>query len=535
MPATPPDRPRYQPSGKVEAAPFLFMSGVTLTVAVAVGFIVHLCVVLRFPGVLFGPLFGGIAVTIPVGLAVLMGKCRNPWLGAMLGLASGVVVFLTPFQCDLVAARGFDHIIRVDQLPGWIDDHVHNNEIWEPGWPGKPRPVAEADVIFRYLLLAAGLLAGCSVPTLAGRFVCERPFSEEHSRWFSSWSTQLTRASGRAVTDALVSRNSDALRGALRPVGPGDSTGFTLIKLAYLKEEPTTPVYASVVLVQRGKSESTWPKWLAHRWELTPGEAAIFAEKFLIPQAVFSPRPTGTAPGERVSTLVAAKVLSVPDQEAGLILSDKNRWIATVLGLLPTFLGLGSCGLAALIAVTQADELTGWEIAAIVLGGVAIAVGALVWMGYFSDYIPSLWYHRVARRVLAERPESFVQPDDPGAFFIQMIPRKNWGRVMLENADEVGFMRLDTTRVVILFEGDRERWMIPRESVISCELEAFDIGPNDPNAGPAFWLVVLKANVGGVVWEAPIAPRPTVLAKHTPSGRRLRAEDLHRRIRGLLQ
>jgi hypothetical protein len=112
-----------------------------------------------------------------------------------------------------------------------------------------------------------------------------------------------------------------------------------------------------------------------------------------------------------------------------------------------------------------------------------------------------------------------------------MIPRKNWGRVMLENAEELGFMRLDETRGFILFEGDRERWMIPRESVVSYDLEAFDIGPTDPNAGPAFWLVVLKVNVDGRVWEAPLAMRPISLSRGTPTTRRLDNERLRNRIR----
>lgn len=530
--AAPQDRPRYQPSGKIEAVAFVPLSCGALVVAAGVGFLVHLCVVLRFPGALFGPLFGGIATAAAVGLAVWLGKCRNPWLAALLGAASGAVVLLAAFQCDLVAARGLDHIFRVDLLPGWIDDHVHNNEIWEPGRPGNPRPAAEADVIFRYGFLFVGLFAGCSVPAITGWIVAARPFSEEHNRWFTSWSARLTRSSGRAITDALESKNAEALRTAFKPLGPGDDAkGFVFLTLAYLTDEPAAPVYMSVVLVPRGKSDSAWPKWLARRWELTPSEAAIFAEEFLIPQAAFGTRRPGTLPGERVSTSVAAKVFSLPDQDAGLILSAKNRWLATGLGLAPFFVGVLGGAAAIAAAVIYYEELELGAVVALAVVGAAMAVVGLVWLGYFVDYLPSRYYHAVARRVIAERPEAFVRPDDPGALFIQTVPRKNWGRVMMENADDVGFLLLDSARGVILFEGDRERWMIPRESVVSCELEAFDVGPNDPNVGPVFWLVALKANVGGVVWEAPIAPRPVELAKHTPASRRLRAEELQRQIR----
>jgi hypothetical protein len=155
-------------------------------------------------------------------------------------------------------------------------------------------------------------------------------------------------------------------------------------------------------------------------------------------------------------------------------------------------------------------------------------------MVLYGDYLPARYFLGQARRLIAQRPDPFVQADDPDAFFIQRIPRANWGRVMLENADEVGLMILDATRGVILYEGDRERWAIPRESVVGCELEAFDIGPSDPNVGPAYWLVVLRVALDGRVWEVPLAPRPVTLSKQTPSTRRRDAEVLQARIRRVL-
>jgi hypothetical protein len=187
------------------------------------------------------------------------------------------------------------------------------------------------------------------------------------------------------------------------------------------------------------------------------------------------------------------------------------------------------------VAAVYYDDLGLAEFIAVVVGGVLSLAGSLAWLALYADYLPARYLHGQARRLIADRPDPFVHPDDPGAFFVQMIPRKNWGRVMLENAEELGFMRLDEERGVILFEGDRERWMIPRESVVSCELEAFDIGPADPVAGPAFWLVVLKVNTDGRVWEVSLAPRPVTLVKLTPTTRRLDAERLRDRIRRVIE
>jgi len=532
------DRPRYRASGKIEAAPFLLLACGVIVVAIGVGFLVHLCVVLRFPGALLGPLFGGLAVTVAVALAVRVGKCRNSWLAGMLGVAAGSVVLLAAFQFNMVAARGNDHIIRVDLLPSWIDDHVHNNVIWEPGWPGQPRPVTEADVIFRYGLLFVGLFAGCAFPAITGWSMAAKPFSETHNRWFKTWLTRLTRESGEAVVDALTRNNVEMLPHVIKPFISGKSkqppTAFTQLTLEYLACEPDTPVYLSAVLVPIGKSETIWPKTLAKRWELTATEATIFATAFTIPEALFGNRREGTQLGDRIATEIAARVLVIPDQEAGLILSAGNRWLSTFMAASPLLMGLGIGAVAGGVAAINADELELPLLVVLGLVSVLSVIGGLVWMAMFADFLPSWHYHRVARRVVAERAEAIVHPDDPAAEFVQVVPRKNWGRVMLENADDVGFLLLDQRRGVILYEGDFERWIIPRESVISFELEAFDVGPPDPTAGAAFWLVVLKANVGGKVWEAPVAPRPYNLTKHTPHTRRQRAEELQARVRGCL-
>jgi len=529
------DRPRYRTSGKINAAPFMLLACGAIVVAIGVGFLVQLCVVLRFPGALLGPLFGGLAVTIAVAIAVWCGKCRNSWLAGLLGVAAGAVVLLAAFQFNLVAAHGNDHILRVNLLPSWIDDHVHNNVIWEPGWPGQPRPVTEADVIFRYGLLFVGLFAGCAVPAITGWLMAAKPFSESHNRWFKTWVTRLTRESGEAVIDALTGNNEEILSHVIKPFISGKSkkppTAFTQLTLEYIASEPDTPVYLSVVMVPIGKSQSVWPKTLARRWELTTTEAMTFATAFTIPEAMFGERCEGTQPGDRAATAIAARVLVLPDQEAGLILSAGNRWFSTLMALSPLFLGLGVGAVAGGVAAIHADELELPVLIGLGVLSVVSVIGGLVWMGMFADFLPSWHYHRVACRVVAERAESLVHPDDPAAQFVQVVPRKNWGRVMLGNADDVGFLLLDQSRGVILYEGDFERWIIPRESVISVNLEAFDVGPTDPTAGAAFWLVVLKANVGGKVWEAPVAPRPFNLTKHTPITRRRRAEELQARVR----
>ena len=42
---------------------------------------------------------------------------------------------------------------------------------------------------------------------------------------------------------------------------------------------------------------------------------------------------------------------------------------------------------------------------------------------------------------------------------------------MLETASDVGFLRLDSARGLLLFEGDKERYWVPAGAILSCEVE----------------------------------------------------------------
>jgi hypothetical protein len=536
----PPDRQKYAPSGRLEAAPFVVLCAITIGVALLGAFVVHLTCTLTFPSAIFGPLLAGMPLAGVVAIAVRVGRCRSPWAGAALGVFAGLFLYFGAFQFGLAAARGNDHFPRVDLLPAYLDNHVRDSDLWE----GRPAPFRRRaqprteELVFRWSILAAGCVVSLLVPTLVGWSVGGKPFNEEHGRWLKAWPVRVTRRSGEAVAEAVYWRDAERLRESIKPLPPGEkhdpAEGFAHLLIEYLPGEAGAPVYLSVNVVGPGKSPSGLPRWIVSRWELDPDEAAAVADVLPIPNSAFGTRREGTLPGDRVRTAIGAKVIELPDQDAGLVLSSGNLWVATVIGLAPLVLGICGGVAAGLVGTIYYDDLGEVEFGAVVAAGVISVVASLAWMTLYGDYLPARYFLGQARRVIAQRPDPFVHADDPDAFFIQRIPRANWGRVMLENADEVGLMLLDAARGVILYEGDRQRWAIPRESVVGCELEAFDIGPSDPNVGPAFWLVVLRVNVDGRVWEVPLAPRPVTLSKQTPTTRRRDAEALQARVRRVL-
>jgi hypothetical protein len=71
-------------------------------------------------------------------------------------------------------------------------------------------------------------------------------------------------------------------------------------------------------------------------------------------------------------------------------------------------------------------------------------------------------------RILGARPHRVVSPGEPGAFFVQVVPRERWPIAMMEDATDRGWLAVDRTNARLLFEGVRERWIIPVACLEAC-------------------------------------------------------------------
>src|SRR5262249_5594854 len=145
----------------------------------------------------------------------------------------------------------------------------------------------------------------------------------------------------------------------------------------------------------------------------------------------------------------------------------------------------------------------------------AVLVVTLVLTAKYADYLAMRVQQSWIVSAIRRRGNAHVDPDDADAFYVGLIPRKNWGKIMAENAEDIGYAKIDPLRRVLLFEGDRQRWTIPAASIEACEMAEFCVGPVGPDDGNVFAVAVLKANVGGRVWEAPLAAGKVVPQRRT--------------------
>jgi hypothetical protein len=137
------------------------------------------------------------------------------------------------------------------------------------------------------------------------------------------------------------------------------------------------------------------------------------------------------------------------------------------------------------------------------------------------------------RAELMQRADAIVDPSNPDAILAEIIPRRNWGQFLLQNAEDRGLLFLDTEKRRILFEGDNKRYQIPVEAIVSCEMETMDRGTE--NDGVPVGLVVLSARDHMGPREIPIRPIRTVAGDPLGGNYVERSRELQRRIIELSQ
>ena len=123
------------------------------------------------------------------------------------------------------------------------------------------------------------------------------------------------------------------------------------------------------------------------------------------------------------------------------------------------------------------------------------------------DFLVARYIRGVTLRELKRRPRPLVRTDDPGALFVQVIPRANWAKLKLLDCTDIGFLRADPQRHELLFEGDKECYRIPADAIVSCDVELFVAGEGSHGATKLYRVVLQLNHASGNFLEIPFAQR----------------------------
>jgi hypothetical protein len=161
----------------------------------------------------------------------------------------------------------------------------------------------------------------------------------------------------------------------------------------------------------------------------------------------------------------------------------------------------------------------------------------LVWILFFASYPTSRFMLRRTRHAFELRANPAVDLNDPDLFFVDIIPRINWVKAMMENASDIGFLEINARRRELIFEGDRERYWIPVESILEVKHE-FWAAPtkHQLQSSPTLsHVVVVRAMTADGPWETWFYRRHNMFRMQTPKRRLADSMELESKIRELMR
>ncbi|MBI3410644.1 MAG: hypothetical protein HY040_20095 [Planctomycetes bacterium] len=233
-----------------------------------------------------------------------------------------------------------------------------------------------------------------------------------------------------------------------------------------------------------------------------------------------------------------ADITPVPLSQRGRVLTSSAKWMENGLFLLqflvfaaiafaPAILG-GVLATRRLFPGNQALSFAPVLVGLALTAGFGWVLGG--WMmrkPWSADYM----FHK-AQSELSQRTEAIVDPNNPEAIYVEVIPRRNWGQISLQNADDVGFLFLDAEGRQMLLEGDNKRYRIPVQALVSCDVELMNPSAADDERATPVGLVIIKVRDRMGEREIPLRPVRTVAGDALGGNYMARAHELNRRLLG---
>jgi hypothetical protein len=521
----------YQAGGSVNWVRFIPWAALAFATGVAISLLMLLLFVIGFFLVIIVPLAAGAGIAGMVLLAVTRGHCRSRLIGGLLGALAGIFVYLGYYYASMVHDIGLENASHVEFLPRYIYLRIQTDQVHDVGSPtdhpdARPRPERKYFNAF-FFLAEFGFIV--FLPYGAGARRAGKAYCEKCQLWMKRETGTFQPELGPGFVEALRLGSVQSLA-ALFTSPPKPSVPNTAVALDYcpnLKDGRTTlcPVFMSVKQVTMSSKGATLDafdnakgKMLVRRTLINPDEMPALLSRFSSLETA-----TGTTAAQVLKELkvevtappvqAMADVRPVDPQFAGKVLTKKNALIGTAIALIGLVAVFGSIGIGALggfLAFPDHPPVDGVSPAMKVLGITLIALAGLIFVAnaVMMFTIPSFFATRFLRRVtlreFSRRPAHLVNPADPLAVYVQVIPRATWGKMKLIDASDIGFLRVDTQKGEVYFEGDKEVYRIPGAAITSCEIESFVIGQGSHGATTVF-RVVVQANHPSGFWEAPFA------------------------------
>jgi hypothetical protein len=478
------------------------------------------------------PIIAALAVGATSSLAVNKGHCRNRPIAGAAGFCAGLVLYLGSYYCGMVYHVGQQAARHPEWLPAYIRLRMATDvtrSTHDTGRDNERRP--SGNLYLNWGRFGFELLVVLAMTTSMSIKRSRKAYCERCQRWMERDLTPFDPAESPALLEALRNGSARSLAALCAKAAhatvpnttlaveycPTVKDGMTRDCAVYISIKDITAVPANAA---RNTFEQSKGKILVRGMQLNQDEMAALAPRIPLFETLFGRSAVSALLPKKepdeidVKNLVYAEITPLPEEHAGKILTRKTVLIASSLSfsiLLGFFAGMGLLFWGGMIAFPDNPPPAGVSSSATALGITLMSLGG-IWLCFSLTMMlidSSFFFNRYIRRQLSReftrRTSMLVDLNDLDALFVERVPKTNWGKMMLDNAGDIGLLVVDRSRREIRFEGDNERWRIPAEAITSCQFEEFV--QRQGNAKTRIFYVVLQANYRNGFWEAPIRPR----------------------------
>jgi hypothetical protein len=301
------DRTRYRTSGRV--APEFFIVAPLLAVVAALLMGAAMCGmrIVGFYLPLILPLFAAFAVGGAVGLGVRLGRCRNLWITAILGVSAAALAYASYYHFDMMHARGSDRALRFDALPAHVWWCLETDRI--VGAHGPHDPNAPPTTWMNRICFCFDVFFLCFGSAAHAVGFAGRVYSEQTDRWATRHKLKFLPGKGHEIAHALATGRLNACLAGLQLVYPRERQAHCLLVLEAPGEFQPTEGCIAYVTIQEVFS-GLWP--LVKQVALTPDELLLFQDAFLsrhVEVADIPDVPTEVEPEKPKSSLLRRIVI----------------------------------------------------------------------------------------------------------------------------------------------------------------------------------------------------------------------------------
>jgi len=202
----------------------------------------------------------------------------------------------------------------------------------------------------------------------------------------------------------------------------------------------------------------------------------------------WTPRPAGSRPvtnslfgGNLADSNVGSRRVSAKSKITPIESDEKKLFeiYHQIIGALAVAWPL-LIGLAALIggivwAVLHWNVNPGWQIAGAIFLPLVLLYFGLQLVAWWAGPIETTYIIGVARGRLADRIYSKIKSDDTRIVTLSQYTEESCKKQLGMSSDD-GFLIADNRTQTIYFEGNKNRWEIPFNSIIEAQVEEFSVG-----------------------------------------------------------